>query len=226
MPPPDHISARPEDLASLIAGMLAFDRTAADHLDPVVAAAALAFGFVFVHPLEDGNGRLHRYLMHHVLGRRGYNPPGVVFPVSSAILNRIDDYRRVLELYSRRVLPVIQWQPTDHGNVRVLNDTGDFYRFFDVTAQTEFLFDCVRQTIEHDLPAETGFLRRYDSFRAGVDNLIDMPHQTIDLLFRMLKQNGGKFSQRARQDEFAQLAVVETKRIEALYGTSFDAALP
>ena len=226
MPLPDHISARPEDLKSLIAGMLAFDRTAADHLDPAVAAAALAFGFVFVHPFEDGNGRLHRYLMHHVLGRRGFNPPGVVFPVSSAILNRIADYRRVLELYSRRVLPVIRWQPTDQGNVRVLNDTGDFYRFFDVTAQTEFLYECIRQTIEHDLPAETSFLRSYDTFRTGVEQIIDMPHQTIDLLFRMLKQNGGKFSQRARQHEFAQLTEDEATRIEALYDTSFDAALP
>lgn len=226
MPLPDHISARPKDLTSLIVGMLAFDRTAANHLDAVVAAAALAFGFVFVHPFEDGNGRLHRYLIHHVLGRRGFNPPGVVFPVSSAILNRIDDYRRVLELFSRRVLPVIRWLPTDQGNVQVLNDTGDFYRFFDMTAQAEFLYACVQQTIEHDLPVETSFLRRYDKFRAGVGNLIDMPHQTIDLLFRMLKQNGGKLSQRARQREFAQLTADEATRIEVLYSTSFDAALP
>ena len=108
----------------------------------------------------------------------------------------------------------------------MLNDTGDFYRFFDVTAQAEFLYGCVRQTIEHDLPAETGFLRRYDTFRAGIETVIDMPHQTIDFLVRMLKQNGGKFSQRARQHEFAQLTEVEATRIEALYGTSFDAALP
>jgi hypothetical protein len=109
MPLPDHISARPEDLPSLIAGMAAFDNGAALAIDPVVAAAALAFGFVYVHPFEDGNGRIHRYLMHHVLARRGFNPAGVVFPVSAAILERIDDYRRVLEAYSRRLLPLIEW---------------------------------------------------------------------------------------------------------------------
>jgi len=42
MPLPDHISARPEDLRSLIDGLIAFDRSAAPHLDPVLAAAALA----------------------------------------------------------------------------------------------------------------------------------------------------------------------------------------
>lgn len=221
MPLPDHISARPEDLASLVNGIVAFDRTAADHLDPVVAAAALAFGFVFVHPFEDGNGRIHRYLIHHVLGRRGFNPPGVVFPVSSAILSRIDQYRRVLERYSDRVLPVVRWQPTEQGNVRVLNDTGDFYRFFDATPQAEFLYDCVRKTIEEDLPAETDYLRRYDTFRAGVEQLIDMPDQTIDLLFHMLRHNGGKLSRRAREREFAQLTDEEARAIEGTYVKTF-----
>ena len=93
MPLPDHISARHEDLPSLIDGMVAFDGGAALSLDPVVAAAVLAFGFVYIHPFEDGNGRIHRYLIHHVLAQRGFNPAGVVFPVSAAILERIDDYR-------------------------------------------------------------------------------------------------------------------------------------
>lgn len=221
MPLPDHISARPEDLRSLVDGMSEFDRTAATHLDPVIASAVLAFGFVFVHPFEDGNGRIHRYLIHHVLGRSGFAPPGLVFPVSSAILDRIDEYRRVLEAYSARVLPTIQWEPTQQGNVRVLNDTADFYRFFDATPQTEFLFECVRKTIEEDLPVETDYLRRYDEFRAGIEEIVDMPAQTIDLLFRMLRQNDGRLSERARQREFRQLSSKETQAIEAIYDRTF-----
>ena len=42
--------------------MVAFDRGPAGLMDPIVAAAVLAFGFVYVHPFEDGNGRIHRYL--------------------------------------------------------------------------------------------------------------------------------------------------------------------
>ena len=138
---PDHVSARPEDLSSLMQGIIAFDRRGALGIDAVIAAAVLAFGFVYVHPFQDGNGRIHRYLIHHVLAQGGYNPAGVVFPVSSAILDRIDTYRTVLEDYSQRLLPFIHWVPTKTHNIRVLNNTVDYYRYFDATPHAEFLYD-------------------------------------------------------------------------------------
>jgi len=101
----------------LIAGMVAFDSTRGQALDPVIASAVLAFSFVYIHPFEDGTGRLHRYIFHHVLAERGFNSPGVVFPISSAILERIDEYRAVLESYSKRLLPFIAWNPTENFNV-------------------------------------------------------------------------------------------------------------
>ena len=201
--------------------MTAFDRKAAQQLDPVVAASVLAFGFVFVHPLEDGNGRLHRYLMHHVLAERGFNPPGVVFPVSAVILDRMDGYRAALEDYSRRLLPAVDWEPTGDGNVRVLNDTADFYRFFDATPQTEFLYGCVQRTVEQDLPEEAAFLEQYDAFRSSLDILFDMPDRLADLLFRFLRQNGGRLSRRGRENEFAALNAEEVERVEAAYREAF-----
>ena len=224
MPIPDHVSARSEDLRSLIDGMAAFDRGPAGDLDPVIAAALLAFGFVYVHPFVDGNGRIHRYLIHHVLAQRGFNPAGVVFPVSAAILERIDEYRAVLESYSQRLLPVIEWQPTADGNVRVLNDTSDFYRFFDATAHAEFLYSCVMKTIDVDLPRETQFLAQYDQFRARIENIVDMPDRTVDLLFRFLHQNGGRLSERAREQEFAALTEVEVATAERAYRETFGQA--
>jgi hypothetical protein len=106
MPLPGHISARREHLELLIAGMEAFDREAAPKLNPVVAAAVLAFGFVYAHPFEDGNGRIHRYLIHHVLAQQGFDPPGVVFPVSAAILGR----SAIIAACSQRLLPVNDWR--------------------------------------------------------------------------------------------------------------------
>jgi hypothetical protein len=223
-PIPDHISARPEDLPSLIKGLIDFDHTAETELDPVIAAAVLAFGFVYIHPFEDANGRIHRYLMHHVLARRGFNPPGVHFPVSAAILDRINEYRQVLETYSARLLPLVQWELTEKGNVHILNDTGDFYGFFDATPHSEFLYACVLQTIDHDLPNEARFLRNFDQFRAGVENLVDMPERTLNNVFGFLRQNGGKLSKRARENEFAELTADEISRIEELYSASFGEA--
>ena len=222
-PIPDHISARPEDLVSLVRGMVAFDR-ASDTLDPVIAAAALSFGFVYVHPFTDGNGRVHRYLIHHVLARRGFNPPGVHFPVSAAILDEIDEYREVLESYSRKLLPVIKWEPLPGGSVRVLNETADLYRFFDATPHAEFLYGCVRKTIEEDLPNETKFLERFDRFRSGIETIVDMPDRTLNNLFGFLRQNGGRLSKRARENEFSALTPDEVARIEMLYERVFGEA--
>ncbi len=221
LPLPEHISARAQDLPGLVGGMIAFDRGPARELDPVVAAA-LAFGFVNVHPFVDGNGRIHRYLIHHVLAQRGFNPAGVVFPVSAAILERIGEYRAVLEDYSKRLLDVIDWRRTEGGNVEVLNDTGDFYRYFDATGYAEFLYACVRQTIEEDLPRETEFLARYDTFRTRIEAIVDMPEPTLDLLFRFLHQNGGRLSKRACEREFERLTDAEVGAVEAACAESFS----
>jgi hypothetical protein len=216
-PLPVHISARAEDLDSLINGMIDFEQGPANEMDPVIAATIFAFGFVYAHPFQDGNGRIHRYLIHHVLARREFSPQGLIFPISAAILGRIDEYRKILEDYSARLLPLIDWQPTGDGNVRVRNDTGDFYRFFDATTHAEFLFSCVQQTIEHDLPEEASFLERYDNFCLNVESLVDMPSRTLDLLFRFLHQNKGKLSQRARKQEFALLSDDEVLTVERFY---------
>jgi hypothetical protein len=144
--------------------------------------------------------------------------------VSSAIQDEIVSYRRVLEDYSQRLLAVIDWQPTETGNVRIMNDTDDFYRFFDATPHAEFLYACVRKTIEEDLPREADFLRRYDQFRNHLNSIVDMPDGTVDLLFRFLHQNDGRLSQRAREREFAKLTGPEIERIEHLYADEFGPA--
>lgn len=224
-PIPDHISARHDDVSGLLTGLVAYaERTLTGAFDPVVAAAVLAFGFVYIHPYEDGNGRIHRWLIHHALAAASYNPPGLVFPISAAILRRLDAYRAVLETYSRPLLPEIEWQRTPDGNVEVLNRTIDFYRYFDATAHAEFLYECVEQTIVHDLPEEVRFLESFDQFGDGVQQIIDMPAAQVELLQKFLHQNGGQLSQRARTREFAALTDEEIVRVEALYIDAFGPA--
>jgi len=221
-PIPDHVSARPEDLEGLVGGLIGYDeRTLAGQLDPVVAAAALAFGFVYIHPYEDGNGRLHRWLIHHALAAAHYNPPGLVFPISAVILRRLDEYKGVLESYSRPLLPFIDWRATPKGNVEVRNDTADFYRYFDATAHAEFLYSCVEQTIQQDLPEEVAFLEAFERFSDGVQEIVDMPASRIELLRKFLEQGQGRISQRAREREFAALTAAEAQRIERLYDAAF-----
>ncbi len=224
-PIPEHISARPDDLPDLMRGVVEYGRMAEEtSVDPVISAAALSFGFVYIHPFEDGNGRLHRWLIHHVLARAGYNPPHLVFPVSVPMLRRISEYREVLRSYSSRVLPLVEWRATSGHNVEVLNETGDFYRFFDATAHAEFLYRCVEETVIRDLPDEVAYLEGYDEFARRVqEEVADMPDRTIDLLSTFLRQNGGRLSKRARTREFERLTADEVERVEALYASCFSA---
>lgn len=81
----------------------------------------------------------------------------------------------------------------------------------------------MRKTIEEDLPSETEFLRRYDEFSERVGNIVDMPDRIVDLLFRFLRQNKGRLSNRARRGEFAELTAHETKHIERIFNDVFAA---
>jgi len=218
-PLPDHVSARPEDLHEILTGVVEFEGQSLERgIDPVVTAAAVAFGFVYIHPFEDGNGRIHRWLIHHVLARSGYNPEGLVFPVSAAILRHLPEYEKVLRSYSAPLLEYIEWEPTEAGNVRVLNDTARFYRYFDATAHAEFLYERVAETVERDLPREVAYLEGFDRFAEGVQRLLgDMPHSTVDLLHRFLAQGDGRLSKRAREREFEILTPEEAKAVEDLW---------
>lgn len=217
-PIPDHISARADDLASLIEGLVVYnERARGGGLDPVAAAAAAAFGLVFIHPFEDGNGRIHRWLVHHVLSRRGFNPPGMVFPVSAVFLKRIERYREVLEHYSRPRLALTQWETTPALNVRVLNETKDNFRFFDATRQTEFLADSIVETIRVTLPREIEYLRRYDQAKRRIEAFLELPDATFDLMMGFLRQNSGRLSHRARTTEFLLLTDDEAGSVEGIY---------
>jgi len=69
----------------------------------------------------------------------------------------------------------IDWEPTSDRNVRILNETADFYRFFNCTDEAEFLFACVQRTVEHDLPREIGYLRRHDEAMIKIMDVVEMP---------------------------------------------------
>lgn len=217
-PIPEHISARWQDLDILVDGML---ETATlmenSNFHPVLSAAKIAFGFVFIHPFEDGNGRIHRYLIHHLLAKLGFTPQGIIFPVSAAILERIDDYRKVLESYSHPILEFIEWKVTENNNVKILNETIDYYRYFDATRQAEFLFECVERTIDNIIPKEVSYIQKYDEMKIWLDNKFEMPDRLVALLIRFLDQNKGKLSKRAIAKELEVLSDLEIDEIEKKY---------
>jgi hypothetical protein len=150
-----------------------------------------------------------------------FTPQGIIFPVSAAILERISDYRKVLETYSQPLLDFIEWKKTPKNNVEVLNNTIDYYRYFDATAQTEFLFECVDYTISAIIPDEVAYLEKFDAMKVWLDDHFQMPDKTVALLIRFLAQNNGRFSQRAKEKEFATITEKEVTNIEEAYTEFF-----
>lgn len=222
-PLPEFIGARPDDLADLMQGLLeANDRMRADDVDPVLKAAATAFGFVYIHPFQDGNGRMHRCLIHHVLAERKFTPPGMVFPVSSVMLDRIDDYRSTLQQHSGPLMPFIEWRPTADRNVEVLNSTGDLYRYFDCTEQAEFLYACVSRTVEQDLPREIDYLRRHDEAIRRIMDAVEMPDRIAENLVMFIRQNKGTLPGNRREGEFKKLRGAEVSLLEGIVRDAFD----
>ncbi len=221
-PLPDHISAKHQDLDQLIDGLLKTAKELEESdFSPVLAATVIAFGFVFIHPFVDGNGRIHRYLIHHILAKMGFSNQGVIFPISASILDHIDDYRKVLESYSHPLIDFIQWETSSDNNVNILNNTIDYYRYFDLTKQAEFLFDCVVDTMENVIPNEVNFLRKYDEFKRYLDDKFEMPDKLVALMVRFLEQGNGVLSNRAISKEFSDLSSNEITEIQNEYKVIF-----
>lgn len=215
-PIPDHVSARPEDARLLLDRLLTtFDLLKRDRYDPVLTAAIIGFGFVFIHPFEDGNGRLHRFMIQKALVDMSFNPEGVVLPVSAAILEDLPGYRAALEDYSTPTLAAIEWEPTPQGNVRVQNDTAYLYAYFDATRQAEYLLDRLERTIRYELPAELDYLHRFDDAKRRLAQVIDLPDRLASLFIQFCVQNGGVLSEGKRAAYFDGLADDKLASMEA-----------
>ena len=209
------VAPRPEDLGDLMEGLVAAHRRMASGKAPaVIHAAAVAWGFVFLHPFEDGNGRIHRFLIHNVLARRGFTPAGVMAPVSATMLKHAADYDASLEAFARRLMPLVEYTLDADGRLTVHNDTALWYRYIDMTAQAEALFRFLDLTIDTELAGALAFLTRYDKAKRAIQAIVDMPDRQIDLFIRFCLQNDGRLPARRRARHFDRLSDEEVASME------------
>lgn len=221
-PLPEFIGARPDNLEALLEGLFrANSRMRESGLDAVLQAAATAFGFVYIHPFQDGNGRVHRCLIHHVLAERKFTPTGMVFPVSSVMQDRIEDYQGVLQSHSGPLMGFIEWRATVDRNIVVTNDTADLYRYYDCTEVAEFLYACVQRTVEEDLPREIVYLQQHDEALRRIMNAVEMPDRLAGDFIMFVRQNEGSLPKRRRTREFGALTDSEVSELEAIVQDAF-----
>jgi len=222
-PLPEFIGAKSKDLGELLHNWIELDiELSSDDINPIFHAVIIAFSFVYIHPLEDGNGRIHRYLIHHVLAQRNFYPKGMIFPISNVILQEIERYRDILVAHTSPLMNLIEWESTLSGNVKVLNETKDLYRFFDITQSCEFIYESVEKTIKETLPEELSYLNSFDKAYEEIHLMIEMPDNKIKSLINFILQNNGKLSKNKREKYYEKLTELEIERIEKIIDEYFS----
>lgn len=218
---------KPEDLAELMEGLIASNKLMYEgDVSPVIHAAAIAYGFVFLHPFKDGNGRIHRFLIHNVLARRDFIPKGIMFPLSASMLKNLADYDASLEEFSRPLLTLVEYSLDKDGCMTVHNDTAHWYKYIDMTPQAEALFRFVEKTIDTELIEELEFLAKYDKIKTAIQEIVDMPDRKIDLFIRLCLQNKGRLSTRKHVSHFDFLSEDEITRMEQVIQSDYREISP
>jgi hypothetical protein len=180
--------------------LMAFANSAPRQVDPVVAASIACFGFVFIHPFMDGNGRLSRFLFHQALCRSGRLEKGLLLPVSVVMKRSEEEYLAVLQSYSRlaRARWSVRW--IDEGQYDMtFNSDATIYRYWDATQCVEFGYQMAEQALEVELRQETEFLTRYDAVMTQANERFDVRGSELSTLVMMCLDNGGAVSNRRRK---------------------------
>jgi len=230
----DFIPPRPEDLPQLMNGLIETVSKCGksvsingvgsgddNRYDPVVFAAAVSFGFVFIHPFMDGNGRIHRYLIHDVLSRTEFTPRGIILPVSAVILANLDEYVSVLEIFSRPMRELTDYNP-DIPTAPATGNEPVYFRFFDATSQAEFLYHALQRTLEKDLQKEIEYLLGFDRAYDGLNQTLDWPNHSLELFIQVVQQNNGKLSSTKRKSHFHWMSAQEISDSEEAVTEAFD----
>lgn len=209
-----YITPSPSSVASMMEGLIDMMTRVRQHVHPVIQAASISFGFVFIHPFDDGNGRIHRFLVHDILAKENFTPNEVIFPVSAHILNNMADYEKCLESFSGKVMEISRYEIDPDGILTKRNNTDFLYRYFDATVMAEYLFKVIEETIEVDIPDELDFLVRYEKAKKEMQRIVDMPDNKIDLFIQVCWQNDGVLSASKRKKFFSMLSDEEVESLE------------
>lgn len=217
-----YVCPPPTMVGSLMTGLTATEVKTLG-IPQVLRAAIIAFGFVFIHPFLDGNGRIHRFLIHDMLTRDGLAEQGLIIPVSAHMLQNMAAYGTVLEDYSKSLMQRVRFSISVKGNLSIDNpdDVSPYFKYPDLTMQSEYLAKTIFSTIQEDLLDELFFLERYDELKKELQQLIDMPDKRLSDVIMYLHQNKGVFPNR-RKKQFEEITESEFEAIEDIYSEIFS----
>lgn len=203
-----------DDIPSMLAGLQELLKRTTG-LSSVARAALVSFGFVYLHPMIDGNGRISRFLINDVLRRDSTLPAPYIVPVS-AILQRPNlrplSYDGALELFSRPLTQQYrsQWffgaeQRGQDGVTYNLQFEGyrdalHAWRYPDLTRHVRFLADALDLTIEQEMRSEAQYLQRHGAARTRLKTIVEGPDSALDRIIRSVRESRGTISGKLRAE--------------------------
>lgn len=231
-----YIAPPAQDLEAMLQGLATFlGRTTGQ--SPVMRAAVAAFGFVYIHPMADGNGRVHRFLVNDVLRRDGAVMDPLILPISSLITSDSAErraYDRILEEISRPLMDLMAGHyrfgesiayPDGLSSNLHLTEPGlarPVWRMPDLTRHVIYLADVIARTIRDDMRQESRYMRSHARARAAIKEVIEMPDAQADRIIQSIETNQGKLTG-VLTNEIPQLARQNLwQEILAAVGTAFE----
>lgn len=205
-----HYVAPPaDDAALMLQGLQVFlERTQGQ--SSIMRAAVLAFGFVYIHPLADGNGRVHRFLINDILRRDGIIPAPVILPISAVITENPSEqlnYASVLDEISKPLMQDVreslhfstQYTSYPDGVVSNLEFKGNsrarpIWRYPNLGTHVLFLSRIIQRTITEEMREQSRYLRRHLRARELIKEVVEMPDQQVDRIIRSIDNNRGELS--------------------------------
>jgi len=117
------------------------------------------------------------------------------------MLQNMVAYDRVLEHYSKPLMQRVRLTISANGDLSIDNtdDISSYFRYPDLTLQSEYLANTIFATIQQDLTEELFFLERYDELKKELQQLIDMPDKRLGDVIMYLHQNKGVFPNRRKK---------------------------
>lgn len=205
-----HYIAPPADsIGDMLEGLLVFlERTQGQ--SAVMRSAVAAFGFVYIHPLADGNGRVHRFLINDVLRRDGVVKHPVILPVSTLISSDSGErraYDRILDSISGPLMSHLAGHYEFGPEQRLYADgiSSNFifrgearaqpaWRYLDLTAHVVYLADVLDRTVRHSMREESRYLRCHSKARVAIKDIVEMPDVQVDRVIRSVEANQGNLT--------------------------------
>lgn len=194
------------NVAPMLDGLRTFvERT--NGASPTARAAVASFGFVYIHPLADGNGRVHRFLVNDILRRDGAIHAPFILPISALITEHSVErarYDAALEAFSRPLMSryADRYRFTRESEVQpdgvmsnfhfeAYADARPAWRFLDLTSHVEYTAGLLQRTIQQEMHAQASFFRSLGQARAAVKELIEGPDADVDAIIRSARENDG-----------------------------------